>query len=120
MKAQRQREVLCLPVAAVGFAVAASVLLQLIEMEKLGAQHNRMASAAVLVAVMLLVAPACAVDYHDAMVKSIQYFEAQRSGRLTGTERFSWRGNSGLSDGASQGVRYHSACASAECCCTQV
>ncbi|CAI5963399.1 unnamed protein product [Closterium sp. NIES-65] len=48
-----------------------------------------------------------AVDYGDAMAKAILFFEAQRSGQLTGAAiptTISWRGNSGLSDGTAQGV----------------
>ncbi|CAI7753760.1 unnamed protein product, partial [Closterium sp. NIES-54] len=50
---------------------------------------------------------AAAVDYGDAMAKAILFFEAQRSGQLTGAAiptTITWRGNSGLSDGTAQGV----------------
>ncbi|CAI5462762.1 unnamed protein product [Closterium sp. Yama58-4] len=50
---------------------------------------------------------AAAVDYGDAMAKAILFFEAQRSGQLTGAAiptTITWRGDSGLSDGTAQGV----------------
>ncbi|GMI66014.1 cellulase 2 [Hibiscus trionum] len=43
-------------------------------------------------------------DYSDALEKSILFFEGQRSGRLPSNQRLKWRGNSGLSDGASYDV----------------
>ncbi|OMP02813.1 Glycoside hydrolase, family 9 [Corchorus olitorius] len=43
-------------------------------------------------------------DYSDALAKSILFFEGQRSGRLPSNQRLNWRGNSGLSDGASSHV----------------
>nr|CAB3457677.1 unnamed protein product [Digitaria exilis] len=43
-------------------------------------------------------------DYRDALAKSILFFEAQRSGRLPPGQRASWRGDSGVSDGAAAGV----------------
>ena len=44
------------------------------------------------------------LDYADALEKSIIFFEAQRSGKLPPNQRVTWRGNSGLSDGASYNV----------------
>ncbi|XP_039123894.1 LOW QUALITY PROTEIN: endoglucanase 1-like [Dioscorea cayenensis subsp. rotundata] len=44
------------------------------------------------------------LDYADALEKSIIFFEAQRSGKLPADQRVTWRGNSGLSDGASYNV----------------
>ncbi|GJM99337.1 hypothetical protein PR202_ga16427 [Eleusine coracana subsp. coracana] len=43
-------------------------------------------------------------DYRDALAKSILFFEGQRSGRLPAAQRASWRGDSGVSDGAAAGV----------------
>ncbi|WOL06654.1 endoglucanase 7-like [Canna indica] len=43
-------------------------------------------------------------DYKDALSKSLLYFESQRSGRLPYTQRVTWRGHSGLTDGLQQGV----------------
>lgn len=43
-------------------------------------------------------------DYSDALEKSILFFEGQRSGRIPSNQRLKWRGNSGLSDGASYHV----------------
>jgi len=43
-------------------------------------------------------------DYRDALAKSILFFEGQRSGRLPPGQRASWRGDSGVSDGAAAGV----------------
>nr|CAB3454033.1 unnamed protein product [Digitaria exilis] len=43
-------------------------------------------------------------DYRDALAKSILFFDAQRSGRLPPGQRASWRGDSGVSDGAAAGV----------------
>ena len=40
-------------------------------------------------------------NYYDALEKSILFFEGQRSGRLPQSQRLTWRGNSGMSDGAS-------------------
>lgn len=44
-------------------------------------------------------------DYSDALEKSILFFEGQRSGKLPPTQRLTWRGDSGLSDGSSYHVR---------------
>ncbi|KAL6846005.1 hypothetical protein ACP4OV_023453 [Aristida adscensionis] len=43
-------------------------------------------------------------DYGDALTKSILFFEGQRSGRLPAAQRASWRGDSGVSDGAAAGA----------------
>ncbi|KAL0380877.1 UNVERIFIED_CONTAM: Endoglucanase 8 [Sesamum angustifolium] len=43
-------------------------------------------------------------DYHDALRKSILFFEGQRSGRLPPDQRIRWRKDSALHDGASAGV----------------
>ncbi|KAJ7514066.1 hypothetical protein O6H91_23G025200 [Diphasiastrum complanatum] len=45
-----------------------------------------------------------ASDYSDALYKSILFYEAQRSGKLPGNQRATWRGDSGLQDGMAQGV----------------
>ncbi|GAB2274229.1 Esterase/lipase/thioesterase [Dionaea muscipula] len=39
-------------------------------------------------------------DYANALEKSILFFEGQRSGKLPSTQRLTWRGDSGLSDGS--------------------
>ncbi|KAL5206472.1 hypothetical protein ABZP36_034681 [Zizania latifolia] len=44
------------------------------------------------------------LDYREALAKSLLYFEAQRSGRLPYSQRVTWRGHSGLTDGLQQGV----------------
>ncbi|ONK58822.1 uncharacterized protein A4U43_C08F100 [Asparagus officinalis] len=43
-------------------------------------------------------------DYHDALAKSILFFEGQRSGRLPPDQRAKWRGDSAVSDGSDVGV----------------
>eukprot|EP00897_Mesotaenium_endlicherianum_P006856 jgi/Mesen1/6199/ME000032S05488 len=43
-------------------------------------------------------------NYADALDKAICFFEGQRSGVLPSTQRETWRGNSGLSDGKAEGV----------------
>ncbi|XP_070574565.1 uncharacterized protein [Ptychodera flava] len=43
-------------------------------------------------------------NYGEVMHKSILFFEAQRSGKLSINNRVPWRGDSGLSDGADNGV----------------
>lgn len=44
-------------------------------------------------------------DYKDALHKSILFLEAQRSGKLSSSSnRISWRGDSGLTDGQIQNV----------------
>ncbi|GKC42441.1 endoglucanase 24-like protein, partial [Tanacetum coccineum] len=42
--------------------------------------------------------------YSEALTKSILFYEGQRSGFLPNDQRMSWRGNSGLGDGAAVGV----------------
>lgn len=49
--------------------------------------------------ILILRANSQNVDYNDALSKAILYFEGQRSGKLPGNQRVSWRGDSGLSDG---------------------
>ncbi|CAI9755978.1 unnamed protein product [Fraxinus pennsylvanica] len=43
-------------------------------------------------------------DYHDALRKSILFFEGQRSGKLPPDQRVRWRRDSALHDGATAGV----------------
>ncbi|URD85950.1 Glycosyl hydrolase family 9 [Musa troglodytarum] len=43
-------------------------------------------------------------DYHEALSKSILFFEGQRSGKLPPAQRAGWRGDSALSDGSEAGV----------------
>lgn len=49
-------------------------------------------------------ASARALNYADALTKSLLYFESQRSGRLPYNQRVTWRDHSGLTDGLEQGV----------------
>jgi hypothetical protein len=61
-----------------------------------------------LVAALLLLAAAAnasSYDYAGAFDKCLQFFEAQRSGKLPADHRVKWRGDSALTDGFSQGVR---------------
>lgn len=64
-----------------------------------------MVGALLLVVALLGHEVAAVPDYADALTKSLKYFEAQRSGKLPSTQRVTWRGDSGLSDGLAQGVR---------------
>ncbi|KAK3163280.1 hypothetical protein QOZ80_1AG0001600 [Eleusine coracana subsp. coracana] len=74
------------------------------------ARGNGIAAVLVGLAVVLAAAlqTACAAggrhDYRKALSKSILYFEAQRSGQLPGSQRITWRANSGLLDGKANGV----------------
>jgi hypothetical protein len=43
-------------------------------------------------------------NYSDALMRSLLYFEGQRSGKLPTTQRVTWRGDSALQDGQSAGV----------------
>lgn len=43
-------------------------------------------------------------NYGEALQKSLIFYELQRSGKLSGKERTNWRGDSGLNDGADNGV----------------
>ncbi|KAE8684411.1 Endoglucanase 9 [Hibiscus syriacus] len=40
------------------------------------------------------------LDYKDALLKSLLFFQGQRSGALPAKQQVSWRSNSGLSDGS--------------------
>ncbi|KAI3971329.1 hypothetical protein MKX01_008173 [Papaver californicum] len=44
------------------------------------------------------------IDYADALTKSILFFEGQRSGKLPGNQRMTWRKDSALNDGSLVGV----------------
>ncbi|KAI3971249.1 hypothetical protein MKW92_040793 [Papaver armeniacum] len=44
------------------------------------------------------------IDYADALTKSILFFEGQRSGKLPGNQRMTWRKDSALNDGSLIGV----------------
>ncbi|KAH7857958.1 hypothetical protein Vadar_018325 [Vaccinium darrowii] len=54
------------------------------------------------------------LEYADALSKSIQFFEGQRSGFLPNDQRLNWRRNSGLGDGSTVNTdltgRYYDAC----------
>ncbi|KAG7598000.1 Glycoside hydrolase family 9 [Arabidopsis suecica] len=43
-------------------------------------------------------------NYREALSKSLLFFQGQRSGRLPGDQKLSWRSSSGLSDGSSAHV----------------
>ncbi|KAL5747562.1 hypothetical protein ACOSQ2_024859 [Xanthoceras sorbifolium] len=45
-----------------------------------------------------------AFDYKDALGKAILFFEGQRSGKLSASQRVKWRGDSALSDGKPDNV----------------
>ncbi|XP_011624235.1 LOW QUALITY PROTEIN: endoglucanase 1-like [Amborella trichopoda] len=47
---------------------------------------------------------AVALDYKDALSKSILFFEAQRSGNLPSDQRVTWRADSAMSDGSADHV----------------
>lgn len=48
------------------------------------------------------------LDYGQALTKSLLFFEAQRSGKLPGDQKVTWRGDSALRDGSEGGVRLKS------------
>jgi hypothetical protein len=66
-----------------------------------------MASAAVALRLLAASASASPMDYGCAFDKCLQFFEAQRSGKLPAERAVKWRGDSGLTDGYLQGVRAH-------------
>ncbi|XP_064975364.1 endoglucanase 3-like [Musa acuminata AAA Group] len=43
-------------------------------------------------------------DYHDALSKSLLFFQGQRSGKLPPDQSLTWRANSGLTDGYAENV----------------
>ena len=49
-------------------------------------------------------APSSALDYENALTKSILFYEAQMSGRLEPWHRVPWRSHSGLTDGCDVGL----------------
>lgn len=49
-----------------------------------------------------------ALDYGDALNKSILFFEGQRSGKLPVSQRVTWRADSALSDGQPDNVKAYS------------
>ncbi|CAM6008982.1 unnamed protein product [Sphagnum balticum] len=73
--------------------------------------HGRLVAALVVVVALLqlcmlptICMAAVQYDYGDALMRSLLYFEGQRSGKLPTQQRVTWRENSGLSDGNSAGV----------------
>lgn len=61
--------------------------------------------ATLLLALLLLAQPISGGhDYHDALRKSILFFEGQRSGKLPPDQRLKWRRDSALHDGSTAGV----------------
>ncbi|PON39900.1 Glycoside hydrolase [Parasponia andersonii] len=73
------------------FWVTLSFLFVLVSVKVLAFQNEWLSSAA-------------NYDYKDALGKAILFFEGQRSGKLPGNQRVSWRGNSALSDGKPEDV----------------
>lgn len=59
------------------------------------------------------------LNYRDALEKSLKFFEAQRSGKLPPTQRVTWRGDSGMSDGLAQDVSCGAQCDHYRCHFTQ-
>lgn len=54
----------------------------------------------IMVAMLVVTAvTALAQDYKDALMKSIMFFEGQRSGKLPPNQRITWRDDSALTDG---------------------
>jgi hypothetical protein len=47
--------------------------------------------------------PAGSYDYGQVLGLSLQFYEAQRSGKLPANNRIKWRGDSGLTDAAPDG-----------------
>jgi len=71
------------------------------------AMINRRLAASAAVALLLLAASvesSPSLDYAGAFDKCLQFFEAQRSGKLPADRRVQWRGDSGLTDGYLEGV----------------
>ncbi|KAL6187038.1 hypothetical protein ACLB2K_043154 [Fragaria x ananassa] len=61
--------------------------------------------ATLVLSLLLLLQPIRAGhDYHDALRKSILFFEGQRSGKLPPDQRLKWRRDSALHDGSTAGV----------------
>jgi len=60
--------------------------------------------AVLLISIFPILNTGLALDYGDALKKSLLYFESQRSGRLPYNQRVTWRHHSGLTDGLEQGV----------------
>ena len=65
-----------------------------------------MKSAAVALLLLLAATSASAspMGYGVAFDKCLQFFEAQRSGKLPADRTVQWRGDSGLTDGYLQGI----------------
>ncbi|KAG8652815.1 endoglucanase 4 [Manihot esculenta] len=61
-------------------------------------------SAFIGMMMMVMVMRVASHDYGDALSKSILFFEGQRSGKLSPTQRITWRKDSALSDGFQIGV----------------
>jgi endoglucanase len=68
-----------------------------------GAGDAASTSTEPLVCTAAPVAATGAFDYGEALQKSLFFYEAQRSGKLPAARRVSWRGDSGLRDGADVG-----------------
>lgn len=64
-------------------------------------------SAFIGMMMMVMVMRVASHDYGDALSKSILFFEGQRSGKLSPTQRITWRKDSALSDGFQIGVSLH-------------
>ncbi|KAJ1273457.1 hypothetical protein BS78_06G282100 [Paspalum vaginatum] len=63
-----------------------------------------LAVAASFLLLAVAAAGASSYDYAGAFDKCLQFFEAQRSGKLPADRRVQWRGDSALTDGFAQGV----------------
>lgn len=88
---------------------------QVVRLLALGWMGLKMASATkysmvmqILSLILCLLTLSCSAftskDYADALAKSILFYEGQRSGKLPSSQRLTWRGDSGLSDGSSYHV----------------
>lgn len=64
------------------------------------ALHLIIKSVLVLILLKLPLHHSSYLEYTEALAKSIQFFEGQRSGFLPNDQRTNWRGNSGLGDGS--------------------
>ncbi|MEW5249178.1 glycoside hydrolase family 9 protein [Microbulbifer sp. 2201CG32-9] len=62
------------------------------------------ALCAVCVSGVMLAGDALAVNYGEALQKSIYFYEAQQSGPIPAWNRNEWRGDSGMTDGADNNV----------------
>ncbi|XP_077231677.1 endoglucanase 3-like [Tasmannia lanceolata] len=64
----------------------------------------RIAALGILIFSFAIISVSGHPNYRDALVKSIIFFEGQRSGKLPEKQTISWRSDSGLTDGAAENV----------------